>query len=636
MKRLFLILLLLWPLSVSAEVITGNPLPTLYTPPPSFTAPNVSVCEIVNGCTGQTTAQAAIDALSQVSTATNEYVLTKDATTGQAKWKATASTMVYPGAGIALSTGAAWGASITDASANWNTAYTDRLKWDGGATGLVAATARTSLGSGLSAGSVLVTNTINTLTELNSTVGTTYLKNAAGTISWAAGTTTPGGNDTEVQFNDGGTLAGDTTFVWNKTTNTLTLQTAPTNSEPLIAGYEGYDMLGGSVGTNLSPSTSVKPSVRFEKFTSANLIGGATYQGGALVATTFKTGGTAYVASIFGYALLGDGTGDTVGVAAGAINNLAAAGNVWGLWAYAVSTSATNAKTVGIETNTFAFADNGHMATYAAGCHVGLLISNYTNHGTWGIDITKGSGATGKQWHTGIIIETDSIVPLSGTVNEAILIQGGSAAATRYGGIIMNSGTFEYGLDFNGGTYNAAPIRIPNNTVLKARNAAGAADISLIGLGADNVLYMYGTAFGLTSAGAITAATWQGVAVATGYGGTGAANAADARTNLGLAIGTNVQAYNSNLTAIDQALDTTASPTFADLTLTGHLHMPNVQAIWMKDAGGTLRNTMYLLNDAAPSSLLIGAGASQVCIYIGGTAYKVSIDGSGFLKGAAL
>jgi hypothetical protein len=30
-------------------------------------------------------------------------------------------------------------------STNWNTAYTDRLKWDGGATGLVAATGRTSL-----------------------------------------------------------------------------------------------------------------------------------------------------------------------------------------------------------------------------------------------------------------------------------------------------------------------------------------------------------------------------------------------------------------------------------------------------------------------------------------------------------
>lgn len=33
------------------------------------------------------------------------------------------SSMVYPGAGIPLSTGSAWGTSITNNSANWNTAY---------------------------------------------------------------------------------------------------------------------------------------------------------------------------------------------------------------------------------------------------------------------------------------------------------------------------------------------------------------------------------------------------------------------------------------------------------------------------------------------------------------------------------
>jgi len=35
----------------------------------------------------------------------------------------------------------------TNNSTNWNTAYTDRLKWDGGATGLTASTGRTSLGA---------------------------------------------------------------------------------------------------------------------------------------------------------------------------------------------------------------------------------------------------------------------------------------------------------------------------------------------------------------------------------------------------------------------------------------------------------------------------------------------------------
>jgi len=39
----------------------------------------------------------------------------------------TVTSMVYPSAGIALSTGTAWGTSITDNSANWNTAYTYRI-----------------------------------------------------------------------------------------------------------------------------------------------------------------------------------------------------------------------------------------------------------------------------------------------------------------------------------------------------------------------------------------------------------------------------------------------------------------------------------------------------------------------------
>jgi hypothetical protein len=39
----------------------------------------------------------------------------------------TINSMVYPSAGIALSTGTSWGTSITDNSANWNTAYTNRI-----------------------------------------------------------------------------------------------------------------------------------------------------------------------------------------------------------------------------------------------------------------------------------------------------------------------------------------------------------------------------------------------------------------------------------------------------------------------------------------------------------------------------
>lgn len=54
--------------------------------------------------------------------ASDGYVLSST-TGGTRSWVAPSLGMVYPGAGIALSTGSAWGTSITNNSANWNTAY---------------------------------------------------------------------------------------------------------------------------------------------------------------------------------------------------------------------------------------------------------------------------------------------------------------------------------------------------------------------------------------------------------------------------------------------------------------------------------------------------------------------------------
>jgi hypothetical protein len=48
---------------------------------------------------------------------------------------------------LALTFAAGYSIPTTASQTNWDTAYTDRLKWDGGSTGLVAATGRTSLGA---------------------------------------------------------------------------------------------------------------------------------------------------------------------------------------------------------------------------------------------------------------------------------------------------------------------------------------------------------------------------------------------------------------------------------------------------------------------------------------------------------
>ena len=54
----------------------------------------------------------------------------------------------------------------------------------------------------------------------------------------------------------------------------------------------------------------------------------------------------------------------------------------------------------------------------------------------------------------------------------------------------------------------------------------------------------------LTSVGTISTGTWQGTAIGISYGGTGSTTAGDARTALGLAIGTDVQAYSAQLDAL--------------------------------------------------------------------------------------
>lgn len=66
-----------------------------------------------NNLSDVTTRQTALNNLTAVSSATNEHILTKDTSTGNAIFKAAPSGMIYPGAGIPNSTGSAWGTSYT-------------------------------------------------------------------------------------------------------------------------------------------------------------------------------------------------------------------------------------------------------------------------------------------------------------------------------------------------------------------------------------------------------------------------------------------------------------------------------------------------------------------------------------------
>lgn len=123
------------------------------------------------------------------------------------------------------------------------------------------------------------------------------------------------------------------------------------------------------------------------------------------------------------------------------------------------------------------------------------------------------------------------------------------------------------------------------------------------------------TGSSLTSVGTIGTGTWQGSAVGVLYGGTGSTTTSGARTALGLAIGTDVQAYNSTLAAV------------AGGTYTGDNDIVTVGTIttgtWQGTAiastyGGALRYNTSAVWTAGESKTVthnLGTKAVQVSIY---------------------
>ena len=126
---------------------------------------------------------------------------------------------------------------LTDNTANWDTAYTDRNKWDGGATGLVAATGRTSLGLVIGT-DVLAYRTFGT--AANSAATDFALAVHTHTIANVTGL------QTALDGKEPSIAAGTTAQYWR---GDKSWQTLPTYSLPIAS----TSVLGGiKVGTNLS------------------------------------------------------------------------------------------------------------------------------------------------------------------------------------------------------------------------------------------------------------------------------------------------------------------------------------------------------------------------------------------------
>jgi hypothetical protein len=164
---------------------------------------------------------------------------------------------------------------ITDNSTNWDTAYTDRNKWDGGATGLVAATGRTSLGLG-----TFATSNYPTWSS-----GTPFVKmTAAGTF--ALDTTVYGtGTVTSVAALTLGTTGTDvSSSVANGTTTpviTLNIPTASATNRGALSSTDWSIFNGKQPALSFTPYKFIQTSLTpVPANTSENIIATATIPGG--------------------------------------------------------------------------------------------------------------------------------------------------------------------------------------------------------------------------------------------------------------------------------------------------------------------------------------------------------------------
>lgn len=144
--------------------------------------------------------------------------------------------------------------TTTNNSSNWNTAYTQRLQWDGGASNLVAATGRTSLG-GTTIGQNLFTltnpsavtfprfNADNTISALSAADFRTAI--GAGTSSTTGTVTSVGGTGSV----SGITLSGTVTTSGNLTLGG-TLSVLPSN----FASQTANTVLAAPNGSNGTPT----------------------------------------------------------------------------------------------------------------------------------------------------------------------------------------------------------------------------------------------------------------------------------------------------------------------------------------------------------------------------------------------
>jgi len=394
---------------------------------------------------------------------------------GDANWGG-GSGMVYPGAGIALSTGSAWGTSITNNSGNWNTAYSDRLKWDGGSAGLTAATGRTSLGLGTAS----TRNAEDTLTNGSNLPDGAAIK-AYGDTNWGGGGSgywTQTGTDVHY---DGGLVY---------------VKGEPTDNFPYLAGSFPANLFAIADGNSSSPTTSKYCTLGVKKVSHGlqnTPNADSDWDTCGLFDLTMESSSTAYAAALTGHVnvntTLSSGVeAHYVGVSGRvfveADTAAGASQSVFGGWFLCSGNDNVDiAGMFGLETNVIPPTGTSNSKSLYQNapfyCGVNSAMQDTEIPGDCAFQAygdSTGAGTAGDQpasaWYSGFVVYTNALVPeAGGTAAEGLWLRGANAvnlAATgiKYEGyhtvgINFVSSTCVTGLNFDGASFtNNAAIQM--------------------------------------------------------------------------------------------------------------------------------------------------------------------------------
>jgi hypothetical protein len=420
---------------------------------------------------------------------------------------------VYPEAGIALSTGTTWTTSITNNSSNWNTAYTDRLKWDGGSTGLVAATGRTSLG-GTTIGQSMFTLT-------NPSAITFPRFNADNTVDArsAANFRSDIGAGTVTSVTASGTAGNPISITNNTTTPIIELLSATTSRSGYLTSTDWTTFNNKFAFTDTS---SLNLTSRF-----------STKQNNITLTTTGTSGASTFdgtTLNIPQYTSGGGGTGTVTSVAMTVPSFLQVTGSP-------ITTSGTLA--VSLSGNALQLANGGTGATTAANAR-----------------ITLGGTTSGISLFTLTNSVTDKFIKVNS--NNTITLLNADDTRTSIG--------------------------------------AGTGSVSSVGMTVPSFLSVSGTP--VTGSGTL-GVTLSGVPLPVLNGGTGGANAADARNELGAACKSCTETLTGNKTYTGNIVISGSSTinVGSSGTFGGRLNTPWIERTYTSTTATTLTvsvNTTWL------------------------------------------